>query len=56
MSRSSNNIINEAGRIIDGYDYNLQVWIVSGRYQDCGHPEDMNCECFGRLHKGEENY
>jgi len=55
MPRTSNNITDKTGRIIDGYDYDLQVWILSGSYQNCGHPEDMNCDCFGRLHQGEEN-
>ena len=36
------------------YDYENQVWIVGGKYRDCGHPEDMKCKCFGRLHKDEE--
>ena len=36
------------------FDYENQVWIKGGRYQDCGHPKHMNCECFGRKHKGEK--
>ena len=36
------------------YDYENQVWIVNGIYQNCGHLESMNCNCFGRLHKGKE--
>ena len=36
------------------YDYGNQAWIVGGKYRDCGHPEDMDCGCFGRKHKGEE--
>ena len=35
------------------FDYENQVWIKGGRYRDCGHPKHMNCECFGRNHKGE---
>lgn len=35
------------------YDYKNQVWIVNGRYSDCGHKPDLNCKCFGRLHKNE---
>jgi len=35
------------------YDYKNQTWIVGGKYRDCGHPEDMDCGCFGRKHKGE---
>ena len=36
------------------YDYDLQVWIKEGKYQDCGHPESMSCGCYGRLHKNEK--
>ena len=35
------------------YDYNNQAWIVDGRYERCGHPETMDCGCYGRLHAGE---
>ena len=30
------------------YDYDKQVWIVEGKYQRCGHPEAMNCNCYGK--------
>ena len=36
-----------------GFDYNNQAWIKDGRYIRCGHPESMNCECYGRKHEGE---
>lgn len=36
------------------YDYDKQVWIKDGVYQDCGHPAEMNCDCYGRIHKGEQ--
>lgn len=32
------------------YDYEHQAWIVEGRYQDCAHPPEMNCQCYGRQH------
>jgi len=35
------------------YDYTNQAWIKDGKYVACGHPETMQCECFGRLHAGE---
>ena len=35
------------------YDYEHQAWIVNGVYQDCGHPNEMTCGCYGRLHRGE---
>ena len=35
------------------YDYKNQVWIKNGKYVNCGHPENMNCNCFGRKHANE---
>ena len=35
------------------FDYDKQVWIKDGVYQDCGHLESMSCYCYGRKHKGE---
>ena len=35
------------------FDYRNQAWLVNGTYQDCGHPEAVDCECFGRIHEGE---
>lgn len=39
------------------FDYDHQVWIVNGIYQDCSHPATManTCGrlCYGRMHKGE---
>jgi hypothetical protein len=35
------------------FDYDRQAWIVDGRYQRCGHPDTMACDCYGRLHAGE---
>lgn len=53
MSRQSNNCY-RAGRLYNGYDYDLQVWVLKGIYQYCGHPGSMRCSCYGRLHAGEE--
>ena len=36
------------------YDYDKQVWIQDGKYQDCNHPQAMDCQCYGRLHANEE--
>jgi hypothetical protein len=35
------------------FDYDSQCWIVDGHVQRCGHPEMMNCQCYGRIHEGE---
>jgi hypothetical protein len=36
------------------YDYKNQAWVKNGVYLRCGHPKEMNCGCYGRLHKGEK--
>ena len=43
---------------VDGYDYQNQAWVVSGRYVSCGHVSvpgtgEFKCDCYGRLHAGE---
>lgn len=40
------------GHLQNGYDYDHQSWVQDGEYVDCSHPEEMNCRCYGRLHKG----
>jgi hypothetical protein len=35
------------------YDYDNQAWIVNGKYENCAHPVDHGCQCYGRLHQGE---
>lgn len=35
------------------FDYDHQVWVKDGVYQDCAHPLPMICHCYGRLHAGE---
>lgn len=52
MSRESNDQYKE-GRLINGFDYVNQAWVTEGRYQTCGHPETMTCDCYGRQHHGE---
>jgi hypothetical protein len=41
-------------RLINGYDYENQAWVIDGKYVDCGHPNNVKCGCYGRTHKGEE--
>lgn len=66
MTRTSNNLYNDAmqGRLINGYDYKRQAWVIDGIYQDCGHPQRGEvteigtifdgCDCYGRAHAGEK--
>ncbi len=59
MSRHS---VNEYKRVnaphghelINGFDYELQCWVVNGIIQRCGHMETENCECIGRHHEGQK--
>jgi len=38
------------------FDYELQVWcrFIDGEWwvEDCGHPDNMKCQCKGRIYKG----
>ena len=52
MSRTSSDEYRD-GRLMNGYDYNHQTWVVNGKYQKCGH-RPMSCCCYGMLHHGEE--
>lgn len=50
----SNNYIDpRTGRLVNGYDYMHQAWVVGGQYINCGHPDTSDCDCYGRLHEGE---
>lgn len=51
MTRLSKNEI-VGGRLINGYDYINQAWVLAGKYVTCGHPEVMDCDCFGRKNVG----
>ncbi len=35
------------------FDYDHQAWVENGKYRRCGHPDEMNCSCYGRVHQGE---
>ncbi len=35
------------------FDYTRQAWVKNGLYVRCGHPESMDCRCYGRVHEGE---
>ena len=39
---------------LDGYDYTNQAWYKNGVYIRCGHPDTMNCECYGKIHEGQK--
>ena len=55
MSRTSRDeYCKETGRLLHGYDYENQAWVIEGKYVRCGHPKKMSCRCYGKAHKGEE--
>lgn len=44
----------QAGVIKNGFSYTHQTWIKDFIVQRCGHPQQMNCQCFGKKHEGEQ--
>ena len=36
------------------FDDERQAWVKDGKYVRCGHPESLDCGCYGRLHEGEQ--
>ncbi|MGB6499419.1 MAG: hypothetical protein WBF09_20650 [Candidatus Acidiferrum sp.] len=52
MSRSTNDEFRN-GLLWNGYDYTRQAWVKDGVYLRCGHPESMQCGCYGREHAGQ---
>jgi len=53
MSRQSRDEYRN-GKLINGYDYNFQCWVLGGIIQKCGHPASMDCGCTGREYAGRE--
>lgn len=37
MSRQSSDELASDGTILNGFDYNLQVWVMQGHVMECGH-------------------
>ena len=40
MTRFSDDELRD-GRVFNGFDYEIQVWVVDGAIQQCGHPASM---------------
>lgn len=40
--------------LYNGYDYKNQSWVVDGKYVRCGHPNNIDCGCYGKIHEGEK--
>lgn len=41
------------GVVLNGFDYELQVWVIDGVVQRCGHPETMKNCCNGSKYAGQ---
>jgi hypothetical protein len=52
MSRTSQDQHDSNGRLMNGFDYDKQAWVVDGKYVRCGHPGAMDCRCFGKRFEG----
>jgi hypothetical protein len=50
--RTSQNQFGPDGFLLHGYDYEHQAWVKDGKYVRCGHPDSMNCGCFGKAWEG----
>ena len=44
MSRTSSDEV-ISGAVWNGYDYNLQIWVIEGTVQPCSHPASMGSNC-----------
>ena len=51
MRTSNQQYVN--GQLHNGFDYDLQVWVIKGKIQRCGHPGTMQCNCYGRAYQNE---
>ena len=43
--RQSTNRYDDQGMLVEGYDYDLQVWVRDGVILNCGHPKNMRPGC-----------
>lgn len=51
MRESSNQYEKGTGRLLNGFCYVNQAWVIDGRFVACGHPKP--CTCYGTMHEGE---
>lgn len=52
MTRQSTDERGPDGRLMNGFDYDLQVWVRDGIVQPCAHPASMACGCKARRYAG----
>ena len=53
MEKNLNLKLDENG---NGFDYLNQAWVQDYKYIRCGHPDEMDCSCFGKRHEGDDVY
>ena len=51
MRLSKNEVI--SGAVWNGFDYALQVWVLDGEIQQCGHPDSVPDCCNACRYAGE---
>ena len=51
MSRQSRDEIRD-GAVWNGYDYALQIWVLEGIIQPCGHQDAPECGCRAAIYFG----
>ena len=44
----------KGNKLVNGYDYDNQAWVIDGKYVKCGHLENMDCNCYGKINEGKE--
>lgn len=55
MTRHSDNQFGPSGALLNGFDYDVQVWVKDGIVQPCGHPERLGPTCCnGRIYAGKK--
>lgn len=42
------------GKLVNGFDYDLQVWVIDGVIQECGHPTNMQDVCNACKYQGKK--
>lgn len=54
MSRLSTDQMKD-GKVLNGFDYDVQAWVRDSVYQDCGHPAEMKARrcCNAHLFAGQ---
>ena len=52
MSRVSRNEYDHHGNLQNGYDYDIQCWVMEGMVAPCEHRPTFDCRCTARRYAG----